>query len=121
MDGRGGAYLRGVFSPITKRRIRITIEPMFFAPPLAKNMAAMSFGTKQGHALRDKTVVFSKSASKVELTLDYFRKVEPAAPVRPPVVQTSVNAPAPGNPGPQTPPVPSVLPQAPRRPHPTQP
>ncbi len=51
MDGRGGVYLRGVFSPITKRRIRITIEPMFFAPPLAKNIAAMSFSAKEGHVV----------------------------------------------------------------------
>lgn len=66
--------------------------------------------------IRDKNVVFSKGASKVELALDYFRKIETPVPGRPPNPQPGVNVPVPGQPGPATPPAPRVLPQFPRRP-----
>jgi hypothetical protein len=65
--------------------------------------------------IRDKNVVFSKGASKVELALDYFRKIETPAPVRPPTPQPGVNVPVPGQPAPATPLVPRLLPQLPRR------
>jgi hypothetical protein len=67
--------------------------------------------------IRDKNVVFSKGASRVELALDYFRKAEAPAPARPPIPQPGVagNVPAPGPAGPATPPVPRVFPQLPRR------
>lgn len=67
--------------------------------------------------IRDKNVVFSKGASRVELALDYFRKVEAPAPGRLPMPQPGVvgNVPAPGQAGPATPLVPRVLPQLPRR------
>ncbi len=92
-------------------------------PPQSANIMRLKVGDNvEGFSLtevRDKTVVFSKGASKVELTLDYFRKVEPAAPVRPPAQQPGVTAPVPGRPGSTgsaVPPVPRVLPQLPRRP-----
>jgi len=88
-------------------------------PPQSANIMRLKLGDNvEGFSLseiRDKNVVFSKGASKVELTLDYFRTVEPVAPVRPPTAaQPGVNAPIPGQPGPTTP-------QSPRRPRPTQP
>jgi hypothetical protein len=93
--------------------------PGQIVPPGSANIIRLKVGDNvEGFSLtevRDKTVVFSKGASKVELTLDYFRKVEPAAPVRPPIAQPGVNAPVPGQPGATTPPVPRVLPQLPRR------
>lgn len=66
--------------------------------------------------IRDKNVVFSKGASKVELALDYFRKIETPAPGKPLTPQPGVNVPVPGQPGPATPVAPRVLPQLPRRP-----
>jgi hypothetical protein len=94
-------------------------------PPQSANIMRLKLGDNvEGFSLtevRDKIVVFSKGASKVELTLDYFRKVEPAAAVRAPIPQSGVGSPVPGQAGPTTPPVPRVLPQAPRRPRPTQP
>jgi hypothetical protein len=61
--------------------------------------------------IADKRVVFTKDASRVEVALDYFRKVEVAAP-RP--------TPPPGPPGQITPPgavgpAPRVIPNLPRR------
>ncbi len=64
--------------------------------------------------IRDKNIVFSKSASKVELALDYFRKIETSTPARALTPQPGVNTPVPGQPGPM-PLVPRVLPQLPRR------
>ena len=63
----------------------------------------------------DKNVVFTKGASRVELALDYFRKID--APARPPVAQRSVAgaAPVPGQAAPVSPLVPRVVPQLPRR------
>jgi hypothetical protein len=65
--------------------------------------------------IRDKNVVFSKGASRVELALDYFRKVE--APPRSPITQAGVSGatPVPGQAAPVSPLVPRVLPQLPRR------
>jgi hypothetical protein len=65
--------------------------------------------------IRDKNVVFSKGASKVELALDYFRKIE-ASP-RAPVAQRGVSgaAPVPGQAAPVTPLASRVVPQLPRR------
>ena len=42
--------------------------------------------------IADKKVVFAKDASRVEVVLDYFRKVEEAPPPKPPV-QSQVSAP----------------------------
>jgi hypothetical protein len=65
--------------------------------------------------IRDKNVVFSKGASRVELALDYFRKIE-ASP-RPTTAQRGVTGAAPvaGQAKPVTPLIPRVLPQLPRR------
>ncbi len=65
--------------------------------------------------IRDKIIVFTKGASRVELALDYFRKID--TPARPPVVQRTVAAPAPvtGQAVPVSPLVPRVVPQLPRR------
>ena len=67
--------------------------------------------------IRDKNVVFSKGASRVELALDYFRKIEAPASVRAPSAQRGVAgaAPMPGQVAPASPLVPRVLPQLPRR------
>jgi hypothetical protein len=67
--------------------------------------------------IRDKNVVFSKGASRVELALDYFRKIEAPASARVPAVQRSVAGavPVPGQVAPVSPLVPRVLPQLPRR------
>lgn len=67
--------------------------------------------------IRDKNVVFSKGASRVELALDYFRKVEAPASVRAPSAQRGVaaSAPMPGQIAPASALVPRVLPQLPRR------
>ncbi len=94
--------------------------PGQIVPPQSANIMRLKMGDNvEGFSLtevRDKSVVFSKGPSKVELILDYFRKVEPAAPVRAPTPQPNVNAPVPGPAGTQTPPVPRILPQLPRRP-----
>jgi hypothetical protein len=65
--------------------------------------------------IRDKNVVFSKGSSRVELALDYFRKIE--APPRSPVAQRGASGavPVPAQAAPVTPLVPRVLPQLPRR------
>jgi hypothetical protein len=67
--------------------------------------------------IRDKNVVFSKGASRVELALDYFRKIEAPALVRAPSTQRGVAGAAsmPGQVAPASPLVPRVLPQLPRR------
>jgi hypothetical protein len=71
--------------------------------------------------IRDKNVVFSKGSSRVELALDYFRKIE-ASP-RPPITQRSVSGPASvaGQVAPVIPLAPRVLPQLPRRARPPAP
>jgi hypothetical protein len=56
--------------------------------------------------IADRRVVFAKDASRVEVLLDYFRKIEPPAPPKP-----AVQAP----PRPATKPVPRVVPNLPRR------
>jgi hypothetical protein len=56
--------------------------------------------------IADRRVVFAKDASRVEVLLDYFRKVEPPAPPKP-----AVQVP----PRPATTPVPRVVPNLPRR------
>ncbi|MGH7887930.1 MAG: hypothetical protein ACREPG_08700 [Candidatus Binatia bacterium] len=58
--------------------------------------------------IADKRVVFAKDASRVEVLLDYFRKVDAPAPPRP-TVPSQVTAPTPGVP------VPRVVPNLPRR------
>jgi hypothetical protein len=90
-------------------------------PPPSANLMRLKLGDNvEGFRLSeigDKRVVFTKGPAKVEVVLDYFRKVEPApSPVRPPVPQQpGVNVPAPGQPGPARPLAPRVLPQLPRR------
>jgi len=56
----------------------------------------------------DKRVIFSKGTSRVELVLDYFRKVEPSAP-------TAAGPTPRGQVRPPTPVVPRVIPALPRR------
>jgi hypothetical protein len=67
--------------------------------------------------IRDKNVVFSKGASRVELALDYFRKIEASAATRSPAAQRGVSGTAPiaGQAAPVTPLAPRVVPQLPRR------
>jgi hypothetical protein len=67
--------------------------------------------------IRDKNVVFSKGASRVELVLDYFRKIEASAATRSPAAQRGVSGTAPvaGQAAPVTPLAPRVVPQLPRR------
>jgi hypothetical protein len=62
----------------------------------------------------DKNVVFSKGVSKIELKLDYFRKVEVAGAPRVPASQPGLQAAA-GQARPSTPMAPSVSPRLPRR------
>lgn len=60
--------------------------------------------------IADKRVVFARDASRVEVLLDYFRKVEAPAPPRPTVPRQVIPpAPTPGVP------VPRVVPNLPRR------
>ena len=59
--------------------------------------------------IADKRVVFAKDASRVEVLLDYFRKVEAAAAPRPAVPSQVTAPPTPGVP------VPRVVPNLPRR------
>ena len=59
--------------------------------------------------IADKRVVFTKDASRVEVLLDYFRKVEAAQPPKP-VAPRQVTAPPPTGV-----PVPRVVPNLPRR------
>jgi hypothetical protein len=65
----------------------------------------------------DKNVVFSKGSSRVELALDYFRKIEAPAAARAPVAQRGVTglAPVTGQAASVSPLAPRVLPQLPRR------
>ena len=67
--------------------------------------------------IRDKNVVFTKGASRIELALDYFRKIEPTvwarAPTSPPALSSAT--PPTGQTRPVTPLVPRVVPQLPRR------
>ena len=67
--------------------------------------------------IRDKNVVFSKGASRVELALDYFRKIEAPASVKAPSAQRGVAGAAPmrGQVAPARSLVPRVIPQLPRR------
>ena len=82
------------------------------APPQPATTMRLKLGDNvEGYRLveiADKKVVFNKDATRVELALDYFRKVEVAAP----------RAPAPGQvvtPGALPPPAPRVVPNLPRR------
>jgi hypothetical protein len=59
--------------------------------------------------IADKRVVFAKDASRVEVLLDYFRKVEPPAPPKPTAPRQVTAPPTPGVP------VPRVVPNLPRR------
>jgi hypothetical protein len=61
--------------------------------------------------IADKKVIFARDASRVEVLLDYFRKVETPAPPRQPVPAQITPAPQP-TPGV---PVPRVVPNLPRR------
>jgi hypothetical protein len=67
--------------------------------------------------IRDKNVVFTKGASRVELALDYFRKVEPTVVARAPISQPALSgtASATGQARPGAPLAPRVVPQLPRR------
>jgi hypothetical protein len=67
--------------------------------------------------IRDKNVVFSKGASKVELALDYFRKIETPVLARGPTAQPGLagSSPVPRQASPVTPLPSRVLPQLPRR------
>jgi hypothetical protein len=65
--------------------------------------------------IRDKNVVFTKGASRVELALDYFRKIEPTVLARAPKPTTSGAASASGQARPGAPLAPRVVPQLPRR------
>ena len=87
--------------------------------PAAPGTAAQATGPmriKQGDLVEgfqlsevgDKRVIFSKGTSRVEIVLDYFRKVEPTAPATPvPARGAQVGAP--------TPVAPRVIPALPRR------
>ena len=89
-------------------------------PPQGQFSQTMRFkmgDTFEGFSLpqiQDRNVVFTNGAARVELALDYFRKVESAAPQVRPAAQTG-----PARPGaPGTPPgvaAPRVIPQLPRR------
>ena len=65
--------------------------------------------------IQDKNVVFTSGASRVELALDYFRKVEASAPAvaSTPRPQVAAGAPRPG--ATPSPVAPRVIPQLPRR------
>jgi hypothetical protein len=67
--------------------------------------------------VHDKNVVFSKGGSKVELALDYFRKIETPVLARGPVAQPGLagSSPVAGQARPVAPVAPRVLPQLPRR------
>ena len=64
--------------------------------------------------IQDKNVVFTNGAARVELALDYFRKVEASAPVARPTAQTGPARPAAAG-SPPGPVAPRVVPQLPRR------
>ena len=59
--------------------------------------------------IHGKNVVFTNGAARVELALDYFRKVEASAPIAGPARPAAVGSP------PSTLPLPRVIPQLPRR------
>lgn len=67
--------------------------------------------------IRDKKAVFSKGASRVELVLDYFRKIKAPILARAPTAQAGVAGAAPvlGQAALVSPVVPRVFPQLPRR------
>jgi hypothetical protein len=72
----------------------------------------------------DKKVVFTRGASRVEVGLDYFRKVEPPQPAAAPAPGAPPPAGVPqppGQVGPQKPVVPRVVPNLPRRDKPAPP
>jgi len=83
-------------------------------PPQGQTAGTMRFkmgDTFEGFSLsqiQDKNVVFTNGASRVELALDYFRKVEPSAP-RPQAAAAASPGAAP------SPADPRVIPQLPRR------
>lgn len=64
--------------------------------------------------IANQRVVFAKDATRVEVLLDFFRKVDNVPP-RPVSVPGQVQAPAVGVPAPTPVPVPRVLPNLPRR------
>lgn len=106
-------------------RYAILQEGSGSAVPMPPGRSAGSLRFKVGDVIegfslseiRDKNVVFSKGASRVELALDYFRKIEAPASARPPAAPSGVSgaAPVPGQGAPVSPLVPRVLPQLPRR------
>lgn len=87
------------------------------ASPGSAGQAAGPMRIKQGDLVEgfqlsevgDKRVIFSKGTSRVELLLDYFRKVEPSRP------SAAVPTPAGQVRPPPTPVVPRVIPALPRR------
>lgn len=86
------------------------------APPQSLETLRLKVGDNvEGYRLAeiaDKKVVFTKDAARVEILLDYFRKVEVPAPRAP-----TPRVPGPGRVGPEgaVPPVPRVIPNLPRR------
>ena len=64
--------------------------------------------------IQDKNVVFTNGAARVELALDYFRKVEASAPIARPKAQTGPARPAAAGSPPGVA-APRVIPQLPRR------
>ena len=86
------------------------------APPQSAETLRLKLGDNvEGYRLAeiaDKKVVFTKDAARVEILLDYFRKVEVPAPRAP-----APRVPGPGRVGPEgaVPPVPRVIPNLPRR------
>ncbi len=85
--------------------------------PSSQTMRFKMGDTFEGFSLsqiQDKKVMFTNGASRVELALDYFRKVEAAGPQVRPTAQTRPARPtAPGNPPGFV--APRVIPQLPRR------
>ena len=65
--------------------------------------------------IADQRVVFAKDATRVEVLLDFFRKVDNAAPRPVAAAPGQVQAPPVGAPTPAPVPVPRVLPNLPRR------
>ncbi len=83
-------------------------------PPQAMSTLRLKVGDNvEGFRLTeiaDQRVVFARDATRVEVLLDYFRKVDNVAP-RPAAAPGQIQAPPTGNPVP----VPRVLPNLPRR------
>jgi hypothetical protein len=88
------------------------------APGQASRTMRFKMGdTFEGFSLsqiQDKNVVFTNGAARVELALDYFRKVEASAPVARPTAQTGPARPAAAGSPPGVA-APRVIPQLPRR------